>query len=93
VQPSASAAVRLPGARGEVLDGSGGSIHSIALEAERKMGQMLIAGQEQGTVAKRGQPKKSTMGELFSPVQIDDLGLSKKESSRAQMLASGTGGT
>lgn len=60
---------------------------SYALEAERKMGEMLAAGQQSGQVAKKGQPRKVTGGD-FSPVQIASLGLTKRESAEAQLLAS-----
>jgi hypothetical protein len=57
-----------------------------ALEAERKMGEMLLAGRQRGEVAKKGQPRKVTDGD-FSPVQLVDLGLSKRESAAAQLLS------
>ena len=50
------------------------------------MGQILLAGKETGEVAKKGQPRKVTAGN-FNPVQIADLGLTKRESAEAQMLA------
>lgn len=59
---------------------------SYALEAERKMGEMLLATER----AKGGQPyqKKSTSNSTL-PVEpaLHDLGISKRESSEAQQLA------
>ncbi len=57
---------------------------SYALEAERKMGEMLSRGQEIGTVRAPGRHPKSNAGELL---EIADLGLNKRESAEAQMLA------
>lgn len=55
------------------------------LEAERKMGEMLSRGQEIGMVRAPGRYPKSNTGELL---EIADLGLTKRESAEAQMLAS-----
>jgi N6-adenosine-specific RNA methylase IME4 len=56
---------------------------SIALDAERKMGGMLKET-ERNT---GGRPSKTrTQGEQVLPPTTDDLGLTRKESSRAQML-------
>ena len=51
---------------------------SYALDAERKMGELLKAGQETGTVAVPGRPDKCTHA-----VQLSELGLTRKESSQA----------
>jgi len=54
---------------------------SYAMEAERKMGEMLIAGKESGEVAKKGRPENVTAGDIF---QLAELGLTKNESARAR---------
>ena len=59
---------------------------SYALEAERKMGQMLIEGKAAGEVAKQGRPKNLTAGKVI-PTKCDDVGISWRESAEAQMLA------
>ena len=59
---------------------------SYALEAERKMGEMLKSTER----AKGGQPhQKNPTSNHREPVEptLADLGISKKESSKAQMLA------
>lgn len=50
---------------------------SYALEAERKMGEMLSAGQADGRVAKKGQPKRNVPGGDISPVRLLELGLTR----------------
>jgi len=57
---------------------------SYALEAERVMGQLLIAGKADGTVRTRGRRPKTTHREVL---EIQEIGLSHKESAEAQMLA------
>lgn len=57
---------------------------SYALEAERKMGQMLLSGKEEGTVRTRGRHPKTTQPEVL---EIGEIGLTHKESAEAQMLA------
>jgi len=85
----------LPGARGEVLGALRGSIRSYALEAERKMGQMLKeTDRAKGAPGPgRGKPRTKLVQGFTDALPLADLGLTRKESSRAQMLASGTGGT
>ena len=59
---------------------------SYAIEAERKIGEMLKATER----AKAGRPSKnkiSTPKEPISAPTLSELGLTKKESSRAQVLA------
>jgi len=59
---------------------------SYALMAERKMGEMLKATER----AKGGQPYQKSTGNTSEPVRqptLADLGLTKKESSRAQFIA------
>lgn len=53
---------------------------SYALEAERKMGEMLIAGEKSGEVATQtdGRPKKSVSTGNAYPVTAEDLGLSRR---------------
>jgi len=60
---------------------------SYALEAERKMGELLAVGRGSGQVQGTGRPKKYTEGEYFSPTQLKELGISLKESARSQRLA------
>jgi hypothetical protein len=75
-RPSASGEIGLPGGRGEVLDGS------IALEAERRMGELLKeterakppAGPGRGKVGIHREPTFSETPTLAA------LGVSKKES-------------
>ena len=57
---------------------------SYALEAERKMGQLLAAGQEAGIVRERGRYPKTNIPEVL---EIAELGISWRESSDAQKLA------
>ena len=59
---------------------------SYALEAERKMGQMIIAGKASGIFARQGRPKNLPTGKVI-PMRCDDLDISWKESSEATMLA------
>jgi len=57
---------------------------SYALEAERKMGEMLLATER----AKAGRPHKSvTARNQLSEPTLKELGLSKRESAEAQLLA------
>ena len=57
---------------------------SYALEAERKMGQILAKTER----AKAGRPPKLvTAGNQLSEPTLDELGLTKRESADAQMLA------
>jgi hypothetical protein len=56
---------------------------SYALEAERKMGEMLKATER----AKPGPDKKDRLPEGTEPPTLAELGLTKRESSEAQMLA------
>lgn len=58
---------------------------SYALEAERKLGEML-AKTERNTGAK-GIGKSAVKGDDRTPPKLSDLGLTKQESSRAQKLA------
>lgn len=58
------------------------------LEAERKMGQMLIEGKAAGEVAKQGRPKNLTAGKVI-PTKCDDVGISWRESAEAQLQARG----
>jgi N6-adenosine-specific RNA methylase IME4 len=61
---------------------------SYALEAERKMGEMLVATER----AKAGRPAKLvTAGDQFSEPTLSDLGLTKRESAEAQRLAAAPG--
>jgi hypothetical protein len=56
---------------------------SYALEAERKMGQMLAETER----AKAGRPPKLvTAGNQLSEPTLDELGLTKRESSEAQIV-------
>jgi len=85
----ASGEIGLPGGRGAVLGAVRGSIRSYALEAERKMGQML-AETERATGAPgpgRGKPRTKPVQGFTDALPLADLGLTRKESSRAQMLA------
>ena len=61
---------------------------SYALEAERKMGQMLIEGKAAGEVAKQGRRKNLTAGKVI-PTKCDDVGISWRESAEAQLQARG----
>ncbi len=54
------------------------------LEAERKMGQMLIEGKAAGEVAKQGRPKNLTAGKVI-PTKCDDVGISWRESAERKM--------
>lgn len=59
---------------------------SYALEAERKMGEMIIAGQEAGQIARPGN-QPNVMADDICPARIKELGLTRQESSRAQVMA------
>ncbi len=62
----------------------GAYCRSYALEAERKMGQMLIEGKAAGEVAKQGRPKNLTAGKVI-PTKCDDVGISWRESAERKM--------
>lgn len=57
-----------------------------ALEAERKIGEMIRAGQRAGEIAKPGQPRIIPDGNN-SPAKLSEINLTPKESHRAQILA------
>jgi len=60
---------------------------SYALEAERKMGEMLLAGKDAGEVAEKGRPRNVPTGDII-PATCKDLHLKRKESASAQIMAS-----
>lgn len=62
---------------------------SYALEAERKMGEMLKETERRGPKYSKGGGSKGSKREPLpeAPPTLADLGLTKKESSEAQMLA------
>lgn len=57
---------------------------SYALEAERKMGEMITEGQRNGSVRKAGRASKSSPGKQLN---IEQIGLSRGEAAEAQILA------
>jgi hypothetical protein len=54
----------------------------IKLKVEARLGELIIAEQEAGRLAKQGQPKKGN-----NAVTLISVGLSKMDSQRAQMVA------
>ena len=60
---------------------------SYALEAERKMGEMLAATSEDRTRETRGGNRKSKSSGVTLKPTLSSLGLTKRESAEAQMLA------
>lgn len=60
----------------------------IKVRAERKCGEMLRDAAESGQRAKRGQPKKEMSNDTTLLSTLDDIGLSRDQSSRYQKLAS-----
>ena len=58
----------------------------IRLRAERQLGRILKAGKADGTISE-GRPKNCTEEEQFSRVRLNDVGIDRKLSSRAQTLA------
>ena len=62
---------------------------SYALEAERKLGEMIIAGQRAGEIARPGNQPNINGGDIC-PARLKEIGVAPNESARAQMLASVT---
>ena len=60
---------------------------SYALEAERKMGEMLLATSNDKTRKTRGGDRRSKSPEVTLKPTLTDLGLTKRESAEAQILA------
>jgi N6-adenosine-specific RNA methylase IME4 len=60
---------------------------SYAMRAEIKLGEMLAATSEDRTRETRGGDRKSKSPEVTLKPTLSDLGLTKRESSEAQMLA------
>lgn len=60
---------------------------SYALEAERKMGEMLIAGEKTGEVSTQQRKRSTVPSGNSAPVSASDLGISRKEKAEAKMLA------
>lgn len=59
----------------------------LQLRCERRLGQLLVAAKEGGQVS-RGAPKKNCTGEeQFSRVRLEDAGIDRKLSSKAQKAA------
>lgn len=59
----------------------------LQLRCERRLGQLLVAAKEAGQVS-RGAPKKNCTGEeQFPRVRLDDAGIDRKLSSKAQKAA------
>lgn len=58
-------------------------------EAERKMGEMLLAEAKAGRLAtkEKGRPIKCTARGHLSPMTTVDLGITRKERAEAQTLA------
>lgn len=60
----------------------------LRILSERKLGQMLESAKESGQVSRGQPPKKCADSEQFSRVTLDEAGIDRKLSSRAQKLAS-----
>ena len=58
----------------------------LAMRAERKLGILIAAAKEAGQLAE-GRPKKRSGGEQFPQLRLDDIGVDRKLSSKAQSLA------
>jgi N6-adenosine-specific RNA methylase IME4 len=60
----------------------------IRVRAERRLGELLIEAKKDGRFS-RGQPKKNCQDDgQFSRIQLDDIGVDRNLSSRAQKIAS-----
>jgi N6-adenosine-specific RNA methylase IME4 len=59
----------------------------IRMRAERRLGQMLAAQKEQEGFHKGGRPKTRSDAEQVSPITLDEVGIDRKLSSRAQKMA------
>jgi hypothetical protein len=63
---------------------------SYALEAERRMGELITIGQETGQVALPGRPgEQINVGglDIFKTTKLNEVGVTRNQSSRAQFLA------
>jgi hypothetical protein len=57
----------------------------LAIWSTRRLGELIQLGQDEGQLAKRGQPKKEKLHD--ATLLLADLGIEKTQSARAQKLA------
>ena len=58
----------------------------LAIWSNRRLGEILVMAQENGTLARRGKPKKEN-SQRASLISLDDIGIKYDQSARAQKLA------
>jgi len=60
------------------------------IRTQRILGELIAEGQRKGTIAKQdtGRPEKSVPDENTYPTQLNEIGLSRKQSSAFQQIAS-----
>lgn len=63
-------------------------IAEIKLRAERRAGELIREGQEKGEIQGKGRPEKISHDVTFSPVHLEDVGITPMQSSRWQSIAS-----
>src|SRR5215510_10349854 len=59
----------------------------IGLRAERRAGEMLIEGRENGDRAGLGRPPKKNHDDSFSKSYLKEIGITKNQSTRWQAIA------
>jgi N6-adenosine-specific RNA methylase IME4 len=60
----------------------------LRIRAERRLGEMIKAGKAAGTIAEGRPPKNCSNSEQFPRVTLDEMGIDRKLSARAQNIAS-----
>jgi N6-adenosine-specific RNA methylase IME4 len=60
----------------------------LRIRAERRLGEMIAAGKAAGVIAEGRPPKNCSDSEQFPRVRLNEIGIDRKLSSRAQKLAS-----